>query len=158
MEESQQKFKSYQDQFNELNEITSDLKERKTDSALRWATQNQRQLQSHNGQPFIFMLHQVNYRTMLQKAVDIHFDLNYKHLCASEDEDSAKGNGKATDGKAPESNKKDEGLQSSLIDETMQKEDSNCNQIDSAMNHDEKKKEYSPRDYDAACVQILNYI
>jgi len=38
------------------------------------------------------MLHQVNYRTMLQKAVDIHFDLNYRHLCSSVDDSKPKDN------------------------------------------------------------------
>ena len=83
LEESLQKFKSYQEQFNELKEIVEDLKNKKTDSALRWASQNQRQLQANNGSNFIFLLHQVNYRQMLQKAVDIHFNLNYRHLCTS---------------------------------------------------------------------------
>ena len=39
------------------------------------------------------MLHQVNYRTMLQKAVDIHFDLNYRHLCNSPTEIKDKDDG-----------------------------------------------------------------
>ena len=61
---------------------------------------------------------------MLQKAVDIHFDLNYRHLCTSVAESSGVGSSSnkdtSKDDKAESSNKKAEVMQSSLIDETMQ--------------------------------------
>lgn len=103
-----------------------DLKNKKTDSALRWANQNQRQLQANNGSNFIFMLHQVNYRSMLQKAVDIHFYLNYKHLCPqlSEPNDGAgeAQGGSPTKAKEPSKDKPpQEELKSSLIDDTNEK-------------------------------------
>lgn len=57
---------------------------------------------------------------MLQKAVDIHFDLNYRHLCTSTDEKSGKKD-EAKDDKVDNGNvKKEEVMQSSLVDETMQ--------------------------------------
>ena len=55
---------------------------------------------------------------MLQKAVDIHFDLNYRHLCTSTDDKSSKKE-LAKDEKGDTTIKKEEVLQSSLIDETM---------------------------------------
>ena len=158
LEESLLKFKSYQEQFNELKEIVEDLKNKKTESALRWANQNQRQLQANNGSNFIFLLHQVNYRQMLQKAVDIHFELNYKHLCSSP-QDINDDEGDESPVKTEQVNggsKKGPLMQSSLIDD----EDPNQNQIDSGKDKDDgiKTQTYQHGDYDATCLQILNYI
>lgn len=63
---------------------------------------------------------------MLHKAVDIHFDMNYKRLCANQNVDMDRPD-----------------------EESMDAED---NQINS------KSTEYNQSDYDAICIQILNYV
>lgn len=94
------------------------------------------------------MLHQVNYRSMLQKAVDIHFELNYKHLCNSPTQinDDEGGDSPIKNEEKESKDNQQEVLQSSLA------EDTDKNQIDSSGKKEDKKPEYVPRDYDAACV------
>lgn len=64
---------------------------------------------------------------MLQKAVDIHFDLNYRHLCVTSTDDSntrtdnsKKDETKDGEKAAGAAEKEQEVLQSSLVDEMMQ--------------------------------------
>lgn len=68
---------SFQDEFEALNEIIKDLNNHTTESALRWAFQNLKQITTIGGQNFVFKIHQANYRQMLHKAVQIHFEMNY---------------------------------------------------------------------------------
>ena len=73
------------DQINLLNEVISDLKKSKTESALSWVNSNFKAINLINGGAnFIFKLHQANLRKLLHKSVDIHFEINYKHLCDTE--------------------------------------------------------------------------
>jgi len=43
-----------------------------------------KQITAIGGQNFVFNIHQAKYRLMLHKAVEIHFEMNYKRLCSSE--------------------------------------------------------------------------
>ena len=78
---------SYQDEFEALNEMIKDLSNHSTESTLRWANQNLKQITAIGGQNFVFNIHQAKFRQMLHKAVDIHFDMNYKRLCANQNVD-----------------------------------------------------------------------
>lgn len=82
---------NFQDQFKSLNEIISDLKAEKTETALQWVKQNSKAINENGGSAFIFKLHEANVRKMLHEAVEIYFHLNFKHLCDKEMNDESEG-------------------------------------------------------------------
>jgi hypothetical protein len=55
-----------------------DLQNEQTESAFKWASQNCTTIDQQDGKSFLFNLHRANYRKLLNKAVDIHFHINYK--------------------------------------------------------------------------------
>ena len=74
---------------------------------------------------------------MLQRAVDIHFELNYRHLCAGSDEqDQSKSKSPQATIQTPPAPK------SSLVDDEMtgNQEESSANQIDSTMKNEDASK------------------
>ena len=84
---------------------------------------------------------------MLQRAVDIHFELNYKHLCSSPA--SPPGEDDQAETSPIKDEETNEVMVSSLANE-FNKPDDDKNQILSSTKAN--KKEYVPKDYDDACV------
>lgn len=66
--------------MKKLSEIIGDLGKGNTESALSWSSQNSISIQENNGTHFVFKLHKTNLLKLFHKAVNIHFELNYKHL------------------------------------------------------------------------------
>lgn len=77
---------SVNDQIGRLDEIIQDLNDENTESALFWVDKNMMAINKHGGNSFIFKLHQANLLKLFQKAVDIHFELNYLHICENKPE------------------------------------------------------------------------
>ena len=61
-----------------LETLRKELSERKTGEVLKWATQNKDKTQLFQSSKFILSIHEVNFRQLLNKAVDIHFNHNYR--------------------------------------------------------------------------------
>lgn len=61
-----------------MEEISKQLEERKTEAALRWARDHKFEISKESN--LLFLLHQINMREMLAKAVNIQYAIKYSHL------------------------------------------------------------------------------
>lgn len=69
--------KTQVDLFEQLDEIMKQLAECKTETALCWAKDHKFEVGKESD--ILFLLHQINMRDMLAKAVDLLYNIKYQH-------------------------------------------------------------------------------